>query len=186
MPRHASNAPQPDEQRAPPDQLRRRLGFDDAALLSECEVHFHRVSGPGGQHRNKVSSAVRLTHRPSGIVVTGTERRSQHENKARALSRLREALALYARAPLPERIEWPDTVRVSDKRLRVNARNPALHEVIALTLDALAASGGNARAAAAALGVTTSSFTRFLADHPKAWAEANRIREQAGLKPLRA
>jgi hypothetical protein len=72
----------------------------DEKLLSECAVETYRASGPGGQHRNKTESAVRLTHRPTGVVVTATERRSQHENRHRALARLRKAIALQVREPI--------------------------------------------------------------------------------------
>jgi hypothetical protein len=159
----------------PPPDLRRRLDYDDARLLAECETHYHRTGGPGGQHRNKVATAVRLVHRPSGITVTGTERRSQNENRIHALRRLREAIALYTRAPLPPQVQWPDTVQITEGRLHLSDHNPALYHVVALVLDAIAATTGT-REAATYLGVTPSSLTRFLSDHPKAWAEAKRIR----------
>lgn len=188
------SAPDP---RLPPAELRARLTYDDARLLAECEVEHRRVRGPGGQHRNKVSSGVRLTHRPSGITVTASERRSQHENRDQALHRLREALALYTRLPLPDwptgplgadapASLWPAGVQVKDGRLHVSPRNPALPRVLALVLDALAACRGVHQKAAQHLGLTPTSLTRFLAEHPKAWAEANRIRSEAGLPPLRA
>lgn len=167
-------------------QLRARLTWDDARLLAECEVDFHRVSGPGGQHRNKVETAVRITHRPSGLTVTGTERRSQHENKARALDRLREALAVYTRAPLPTPLAWPAGVQIQGGRLRVNPKNPAYYLVLGLALDALHAAATRPQDAAALLGVSTTSLVRFLADHPKGWAEAQRMRQAAGLSPLKA
>src|SRR3954471_19308685 len=69
----------------------------DAQLLGQCAVDTYRASGPGGQKRNKTSSAVRLRHLPSGLLVIAEESRSQHENKARALRRLREALYLELR-----------------------------------------------------------------------------------------
>ena len=58
----------------------------DAQLLAQCEVDTYRASGPGGQKRNKTSSAVRLRHPPSGLIVIAEESRSQHENKAKALA----------------------------------------------------------------------------------------------------
>src|SRR6266480_3575147 len=66
-------------------------------LLAQCEVDTYRASGPGGQKRNKTSSAVRLRHPPSGLLVIAEESRSQHENKAKALKRLRQALYLKLR-----------------------------------------------------------------------------------------
>src|SRR5438094_5356395 len=69
----------------------------DAQLLAQCEVDTYRASGPGGQKRNKTSSAVRLRHRPTRLIVIAEESRSQHENKAKALRRLRQALFLELR-----------------------------------------------------------------------------------------
>src|SRR5438477_5854412 len=66
-------------------------------LLRQCEVDTYRASGPGGQKRNKTSSAVRLRHLPSGLIVIAEESRSQHENKAKAQRRLRQALFLTIR-----------------------------------------------------------------------------------------
>ena len=168
-----------------PQALRQRLAFDDAALLAECRLETRRVRGPGGQHRNKVETAVRITHQPSGLSVTASESRSQQENRRRALWRLREAIALTARQPLPQRVEWPPGVQVRDGRLRVNERNPAYPQVAALVLDALEAHDANPAPAAAALGLTTSSLVRFLYDHSKLWTTAQRMRRQRGLEALR-
>src|SRR5437763_16743751 len=76
-------------------------GLTDAQLLAQCEVDTYRASGPGGQKRNKTSSAVRLRHPGSGLIVIAEESRSQHENRARALRRMRQALYLKLREPLP-------------------------------------------------------------------------------------
>src|SRR5258707_8833441 len=72
----------------------------DDQLLGQCELDTYRASGPGGQKRNKTSSAVRIRHPPSGLIVIAEESRSQHENRARALRRLREALYLKLREPV--------------------------------------------------------------------------------------
>ena len=85
------------------DRLGRRdksLLEPDDKLLAECTVETYRASGPGGQHRNKTESAIRLTHRFTGVVVTATERRSQHENRRHAVSRLRRAIAMRVREPV--------------------------------------------------------------------------------------
>jgi protein subunit release factor B len=73
---------------------------DDAHLLAQCAIDTYRASGPGGQKRNKTSSAVRLRHLPSELIVIAEESRSQHENKAKALRRLRQAFMLKLREPI--------------------------------------------------------------------------------------
>jgi protein subunit release factor B len=76
------------------------LPESDELLLRECEVDTFRSSGPGGQHVNKTESGVRLTHLPTGVVVSSQQERSQHVNKAIALRKLREAVdKLNYRAP---------------------------------------------------------------------------------------
>lgn len=54
----------------------------------EIEFEFYKSSGPGGQKKNTTLSAVRLRHLPTGIIVTATESRSQHQNKQLALEEL--------------------------------------------------------------------------------------------------
>jgi ribosome-associated protein len=69
------------------------LPEDDDDLLAECDVTTFRAGGPGGQHQNTTDSAVRLHHRPSGIVVVCRAERSQYRNKATCLARLRDKAA---------------------------------------------------------------------------------------------
>src|SRR5262245_46207557 len=93
-----------------PTTLRRATwaALTDDQLLAQCEVDTYRASGPGGQKRNKTSSAVRLRHPPSSLLVIAEESRSQYENKARALKRLRRALYLELREPLSPDALTPD------------------------------------------------------------------------------
>ena len=99
---------------------RRALSLPHDALVAECTEEFFIASGPGGQHRNKTESGVRLTHAPTGITVTATERRSQSQNRGEAVERLREALqkasyvAPIRRATKPTK--GSKRRRVADKR----------------------------------------------------------------------
>ena len=77
-------------------------------LERQCDIKRTRGSGPGGQHRNKVETAIVITHRESGIRGEASERRSQAQNLAVAWNRLRVALALGVRT------SWPATKRRSN------------------------------------------------------------------------
>ncbi len=59
--------------------------------LSDISFQAFRASGPGGQHRNKVETAIRATHKKSGITVTSTDGKSQQQNKNKALSKLKQS-----------------------------------------------------------------------------------------------
>lgn len=95
----------------PPPALRalarRAVALPAEALLAECDEEFFIASGPGGQHRNKTESGVRLLHRPTGVMVTATERRSQSQNRGAALARLRERLAAMGHEPKRRRATKP-------------------------------------------------------------------------------
>jgi peptide chain release factor 2 len=95
-----------------------KLPETDEELLRECEVDTFRSSGPGGQHVNKTESAIRLTHPPSGVVVTSQQERSQHRNKAICLQKLREKI---------ERLNYRPPKRVPTRKSR-GAKNRTLEE----------------------------------------------------------
>ena len=67
----------------------------------DLKIDYYRGSGPGGQHRNTSETGVRITHLPTGIVVTATESRSRHMNQQRAMARLDEKLAARLRKRRP-------------------------------------------------------------------------------------
>ena len=67
----------------------------------DIRIDFFRGSGPGGQHRNTSETGVRITHLPTGVVVTATESRSRHQNLQRAMVRLEEKLAARLRRKRP-------------------------------------------------------------------------------------
>jgi hypothetical protein len=160
---------------------------DDAILLADCDVDTYRASGPGGQKRNKTESAVRLRHRPSGLSVIAEESRSQAENRARALKRLREALALRLRQPI-DGDGIPAAVKACiDKRgrLSVGRRDARYLPAAATILDVLVSFKGSIADTASRLGITTGNLSAFLTADDALIAEANRIRTGFGLKPLR-
>ena len=65
-----------------------RYNTDIESLVREVEIHPFRGSGPGGQHRNKVESAIRLFHKPSGITVVASDHKLQGKNRELAFERL--------------------------------------------------------------------------------------------------
>jgi protein subunit release factor A len=81
--------------------------WDRESLERDCDVEFFIAGGPGGQHRNKVETGVRLKHRPTGIVVTATERRSQSANRDAAYERMAERLEQLQRVRKPRRPTKP-------------------------------------------------------------------------------
>ena len=93
------------------------LPESDDVLLSECDVHVFRASGPGGQSVNTTDSAVRLVHRPTGIVVVCRRERSQYRNKQDCLERLRQRIAERLAAPPPERRPTRPTRVARERRL---------------------------------------------------------------------
>ena len=97
------------------------LPESDEDLLRECEVETFRASGPGGQHVNKTESAVRLRHLPTGVVVTSRESRSQHQNKAACLRKLREQAAALNHRPakrVPTRVSRGAKMRTLEAKAR--------------------------------------------------------------------
>ena len=165
------------------------LHLDDAALLRQCDVDRFRASGPGGQKRNVTDSAVRLRHRPSGLSAEANESRSQHENRARALRRLRHAIALQLRAPVSLEGYAPvpelAAARTKERRLSLGRRDARYPAALAALFDLLAATGWRPGEAARALDVTNASLTRFLEGDRAAWRALNERRREEGLSALR-
>jgi hypothetical protein len=168
--------------------------LSDAQLLAQCEVDTYRASGPGGQKRNKTSSAVRLRHPASGLIVIAEESRSQHENRARALKRMRQALYLSLRDDLPPAARSPEAVathpdyraaRDPGGRLDLGRKDPRFWPTAGVVLDVLSALEGRVSEAAQALGVSTANLIDFLQTEPKVWEQANHLRARFGHKPLR-
>ncbi|MBI3821923.1 MAG: peptide chain release factor-like protein [Planctomycetes bacterium] len=164
----------------------------DPQLLAQCEVDTYRASGPGGQKRNKTSSAVRIRHLPSGLIVIAEESRSQHENRAKALKRLRQAFYLKLREGLRAEVlssasqrEELASVRSISGKLEVGRKDARFWPVVGLVLDVLEATEARVSEAAAALGISTGHLIDFLETEPKVWEQANQMRQRFGHKSLK-
>ncbi len=159
--------------------------LSESQLLAGCEIRTTRRSGPGGQHRNKVETAVVIRHRESGIEAEANEARSQAENRGRAVLRLRVKLALAARAaPLPEPSPlWRS--RCPQGRIAVNPGHDDFPALLAEALDQLEPNGGDVAPAAKILGSTASQLIKFLKLEPAGLMLVNRWRQQAGKHALK-
>jgi hypothetical protein len=151
------------------------LELDDDALLRRCREETYRASGPGGQHRNKTDSAVRLTVLDGAITASCADHRSQHRNRSEALRRLRTALALDIRRPIPSghgTESWSGSWKLGRKDRRYA-------QFLAHVLDVMAHNDWAVGQSAEALGISTGKLVRTLAHDPHAW------RAKAGLVNLR-
>jgi protein subunit release factor A len=108
----------PDRERKPvasPQPLRIHR-TDRRSLERAVVIRTYRSSRPGGQRRDKTETGVRLTHRPSGVTVTASERRSQSQNREIAFERLKARLVALNRRPKPRRPTRPP--RAAEERRR--------------------------------------------------------------------
>jgi hypothetical protein len=169
--------------------------LSDASLLAQCEVDTYRASGPGGQKKNKTSSAVRLRHVPSGLIVIAEESRSQHENKAKALRRLRKALYLELREAIQAESRTAEIIgslpdyslaRGADGKLHLGAKDPRFWPAVGVVLDVLAAVEARVSEAAELLSISTGNLIGFLETDSKVWQQVNVLRARFGQKPLRS
>ena len=154
--------------------------LSDAELLAHCAVDTYRASGPGGQKRNKTSSAVRLRHQASGLIVIAEESRSQHENKARALRRLRERMYLKIRA-MPNARQLAALSGLA----RLGRRDRRFWPAVAVVLDLLSERKAQVAEVAGELGLSTGQLVTFLEREATVWTQVNELRRQFGHRPLR-
>jgi len=160
--------------------------LDDENLLKNCEVTRTRRGGPGGQHRNKVETAVVIVHSPTGVSGQASERRSQADNLQMAVRRLKINLAIAVRLPTEShRIPTPLWQgRVNVQRIRVATDHADFPAILAEALDFLEANGCVVPTTSEKLGVTSSQLLRLVRSEPAAWTWLNRRRAELDLGPL--
>lgn len=161
--------------------------LDPEQLLKVCRVDTYRSSGPGGQHRNKTDSAVRITHEPTGVQGTATERREQLINRKVALQRLRLNLAMEVRGYFDILTEptllWAS--RVQNGRLSINPMHDDYPSLLAELLDVMEQKKWDPKRAGALLEVSTSQIIKLLRHEPRALAMVNDKRQAAGQHALK-
>jgi hypothetical protein len=156
-------------------------------LLADCDIRRTRRSGPGGQHRNKVETAVIVVHRPTQILAEASERRSQEENRREAVFRLRLRLAVDVRlaVEIPYRPSELWSSRCRQGKIAVNPRHEDFPALLAEALDVVAGCEYDVKAAAAGLACTPSQLTKLLQLEPRAIGAVNECRERLGLHSLK-
>lgn len=153
-------------------------------LLRECRVTRTKRSGPGGQHRNKVETAVVIEHIATGTRGEAGEQRSQAKNRTAAIFRLRLNLAIRIRTPREGSPSPLWSTRCAGGRIQISPRHEDFPAVIAEALDVLSREELNHKSAATALGCSVSQFVRLLRQSPTVFQAVNALRDAAGLHRL--
>ena len=159
--------------------------LSEEELLKECELRNDRRSGPGGQHRNKVETAVIALHQPTSTLAEASERRKQAENRRVAIFRLRLALAVGQRCREPRTQPsalWVE--RVKNRRIMVSAAHADFPCLLAELLDVLDAAQYSLPAAAEHFGVAASQLVKLLRQLPAALVAVNTARLALGMHKL--
>lgn len=168
-------------------ELNHPAASSEEQLLTECEVKRTRGSGPGGQHRNKVETAIVIAHISTGIKGQASERRSQHANREIALERLRVNLAIQFRAD-PSSHRTPSAIwnsRIHNGKISVSRSHFDFAVLLAEAIDFVASENFDVTVAAKRLGISTSQLVKFLKLEPMAFQSINQEREKRELHRLK-
>ncbi|MEE2907452.1 MAG: peptide chain release factor-like protein [Planctomycetota bacterium] len=161
---------------------------EEEILLRDCDIQFGRSTGPGGQNRNRRDTATTVTHRPTGIIGAATERRSQGQNRSRAMFRLRLKLASGVRSRTHHEHHKPSelwTVRRQGRSISVNPMHADYPALLAEALDVIVARRYDVAGAAGVLDISMSQLAKLVRHDKRAFAMINRGREAQGLPRLK-
>ena len=166
--------------------LQHPVHLDDEQLKKVCSVTRTRRGGPGGQHRNKVETAIVITHIDSGISAQAGEKRSQHANLTVAIERLRTNLAIGIRSnPPPTATSDLWKSRVKNRRIAVSLSHADYPLILTEALDVLTANENDIVAAAKSLGLSTSQLIKFFKANPQVFDRVQQMRKANGLNILK-
>ena len=157
-------------------------------LLAACKIAMLRRGGPGGQHRNKVETAVSIEHLPTGISAEASERRSQADNRRVALHRLRLALAINFRIELTEETNVPSLLWASRRqgsRISVSTEHDDFPALLSELLDHLNHVQFDLSSSSIHFSVTASQLVSLLRSYAPAWVALNSERAKRGLGKLK-
>ena len=161
----------------------------DDELGAQCRWEAFRARGPGGQHRDKTNTAVRITHLPTGLSAIGGEERSQRVNRIHALKRLRLKLALEMREPVDRATFTPPAWFIQARSrphgassaraptLKMTPRHHDYFRTVGMVIDIIHEMEGDLSSSAAMLGISTSSLARFIKLDGQIMGALNRIRQ---------
>lgn len=155
------------------------LALSDEELMKECRFDAMRGTGPGGQKRNKTSSAARVTHLESGLSAFDDVTRSQHQNLKHALDKLRGEIAVNL---LPGEGESAPGIPLAPVP-KPNSRNYFLW--LGRIFDALLATDFQMPEAAARFECSPSHLIRIVAKDEFAWQKLAEARQRRKMTPLR-
>lgn len=152
-----------------------QLMLPESEFVRFCTLDFFKSSGAGGQHRNKTSSAVRVTHKETGISAEDCTERSQHRNRSNAIWKLKILLALQIRRPVTSTLP----------RMECSLSAPDYPLFIAKLFDILEECGYDHKICAAKCEISSSALLKKLSRDPKIFQEFNRRRELLDLPKLK-
>lgn len=152
-----------------------QLMLPESEFVRLCTLDFFKSSGAGGQHRNKTSSAVRVTHKETGISAEDCTERSQHRNRSNAIWKLKLLIALQIRQPVTSTLP----------RMECSLSAPDYPLFVAQIFDILEECGFDHKICAAKCGISSSALLKKLSRDPKIFQEFNRRRELLDLPKLK-